>query len=152
MNPKEFLKYYGDQPNFRLVNPNPTWADKKGIKWDRGDCTIRALANVLSISWVEAFDYLTKKARRDFYVTGDQDAWRKWIPESGGKWIATPALKGKSRMTALEFAKKHPKGRFVLYMSHHVAACVDGVILDAWNCGEKCLVGYYDFEGFDINK
>ena len=152
METKQFLKYYASNAHFRIENPNPTWAAKKGIKWDRGDCAIRALANALTISWVEAFDYLTAKGRRDFYTSGDSAGWRKWLPESGGKWVACKAEKGKSRMTALQFAESHPEGRFILYVANHFTACVDGVILDTWNCSGKCLVGYFEMDEFDINK
>lgn len=150
MNTKTILKYYSTTPNFRIENPNPTWKTKRGIRWNKPDCSVRSLANAMSISWIDAFDYLVAKARRDFTVPNDADGFRKWLPEEGGKWTACKAEKGKDRMTVLEFAKRHPEGRYIIQVASHYTACVDGVILDAFNCGYKCVVGYFDMNDFGI--
>ena len=150
MDTKRFQKYYQSGPHFRIENPNPAWALKRGMVWDRGDCAIRALANAISCLWVESFDYLTAKARRDFNVPNDGPGFRNWLVEGGAVWNACKAVKGKKRMTALQFAETHPKGRFVLQVANHETACVDGVILDAWNCGDKCVVGYLDMSNFKL--
>lgn len=151
MNDVRFNKYYKSGPHFRIENPNPEWAKKRGFVWDRGDCVIRALANAISCSWVESFDYLTAKARRDFNVPNDGPGFRRWIQEDGAVWTHCKAEKGKKRMTALQFAETHPTGRYVLSVANHETACVDGVILDAWNCGGKCVVGYFDMSAFKLN-
>lgn len=150
MDTKRFQKYYQSGPNFRIENPNPCWAEKRGFKWDRGDCVIRALANAISCSWLEAFDYLTAKARRDFNVPNDKGGSRKWYIEGGAVWTPCKAEKGKKRMTVEQFAKMHPTGRYVVMIASHQTACVDGVILDAWNCGESAVVGYLDMANFKL--
>lgn len=150
MKQDKFLKYYSSNEHFRIENPNPEWAKKRGYVWDRADCSIRALANAISCSWVESFDYLTVKARRDFNVCNDFCGFRKWVVEGGAVWKPCKAVKGESRMTVREFAEKHPNGRYVVQIASHFTACVDGVILDAWNCGAKCVVGYYDMAGFRL--
>ena len=76
--------------------------------------------------------------------------FRRWLIEGGGIWHACKAVKGKKRITVLDFAKSHPKGRFVIQIANHETACVDGVILDAWNCGGKCVVGYIDMKDFKL--
>ena len=150
MDDKTFKRYYQSGPHFRIENPNPEWAKKRGFRWDRADCSIRALANAISCSWVDAFDYLTKRARRDFNVCNDFGGFRKWIVEGGAKWSYCKAEKGKDRLTVLEFAKTHPNGRYAIQIASHFTACVDGVILDAWNCGEKAVVGYFDMSEFKL--
>ena len=150
MDNKKFLKFYQSGPYFQIENPNPCWAEKRGFIWDRGDCVIRALANAISCSWLDAFDYLTKKARRDYNVPNDGPGFRKWLVEGGAIWNHCKAVKGKKRMTVLQFAETHPKGRYVVTIAGHETAVVDGVILDAWNCGEKCVVGYFDMSNFKL--
>ena len=150
MDTERFQKYYQSGPHFRIENPNPAWALKRGMVWDRGDCVIRALANAISCLWVESFDYLTAKARRDFNVPNDGPGFRRWIVEDGAVWTHCPAVKGKKRMTVKEFAETHPKGRYVISIANHETACVDGVILDAWNCGHKAVVGYFDMANFKL--
>lgn len=44
----------------------------------------------------------------------------------------------------------NPSGRYVITVASHETACVDGVILDAWNCGEKCVVGFFDMSNFKL--
>lgn len=150
MEQRRFQKYYQSDDHFRIENPNPDWAKKRGFVWDRADCSIRALANAISCEWVEAFDFLTEYARRDFNVCNDFGGFRKWVVEAGAKWIHCKAEKGKSRMTVRQFAETHPEGRYVLSVANHFTACVDGVILDAWNCGDKCVVGYFDMSEFNL--
>lgn len=151
MDNEKFIKFYKSGPHFRIENPNPDWAEKRGFKWDRGDCVIRALANAISCSWLAAFDYLTAKARRDFNVPNDGPGFRRWLVEDGATWTHCKAEKGKKRMTVLEFAESHPIGRYVVCVASHETACVDGVILDAWNCGGDCVVGYLDMSNFRLD-
>lgn len=150
MDANKFKKYYSATPHFRIENPNPKWEKKKGMIWDAPDCCIRALSNAIGCLWIEAYDFLSAKARTEYTVPNDGVRFRKWLIENGAIWTACKAVKGKKRMTVLDFAKSHPKGRFVITMARHEAACVDGVILDAWNCGSKCVVGYLDMENFKL--
>ena len=150
MDTKRFQKYYQSGPHFRIENPNPRWGLQRGMVWETADCTVRALANAISCLWVDAFDYLTTKARADYSVPNDGPGFRKWLIEGGAKWTHCPAVKGKKRMTALQFAETHPKGRFVLSIANHETACVDGVILDAFNCGDSAIFGYFDMDNFKL--
>ena len=110
-------KYYLSTPNFQISNPNPEWKKKKGYRWDRGDCAIRALANAADVSWLEAFDYLIGHARAEYNVPNDKGGFRRYLCEGGGKWTAVKAEKRKKRMTVLDFAKSHPKGRYAVQIA-----------------------------------
>ena len=150
MNDKRFQRFYQSGPHFRIENPHPAWAKMRGFVWNRQDCVIRSLANAMSISWLEAYDYLVAKGRKDLYTPTDSDGFRKWITEDGGEWVACKAVKGKKRMTAMQFAETHPEGRFVVYIAGHFTSCVNGVLLDSWNCGESAVVGYFDLKNFKM--
>ena len=147
MDSKRFQRYYAPTTNFRYTNPNPADKSRKTMVWNRGDCVVRALANSTGITWLESFDWLTIRARADFYVPNDISACRKWFVDCGCPWTAVKAERGKSRMTVLDFAKSH-KGKYIIQIANHVCACVDGVVLDTWNCGEKAVVGYWDMSNF----
>lgn len=152
MDSKKFQKYYMSNATFRLTNPNPRWKNMRGYRWDCGDCAIRALANALTCEWLSAYDYLNVKARRDYAVCNDAGYFRKWVVESGAVWVACKAVKGQKRMTVQGFAETHKTGRYVIEIANHFTACVDGVILDAWNPFEYAVVGYYEMANFDITK
>lgn len=122
----------------------------RGIVWNIGDCALRALANSISCTWLEAFDFLTAKARRDYSVVNDGPSFRKWMVENGAVWTHCPAIKGRSRMACQQFAETHKKGRYIIYIANHFTACVDGVILDAFNPSDSAVVGYFDMANFKL--
>ena len=151
MRTEVFQNYYQETKNFRISNPNPRWKEKRGFLWDTSDCCVRALANATGCTWLEAYDFLSEKARRDFSVLNDGRGFRRWLSENGGIWTHLKAERGKKRKTVLEFAQEHPKGKYIIAIAGHETACVDGVILDVWNCGKKCVVGYVDMNNFSFS-
>ena len=40
-------------------------------------------------------------------------------------------------LTAEEFCKQHPRGRYILDMDEHWSACVDSCVYDTWDCGKE---------------
>ena len=152
MNTKTFATYFQDKPHFKLSNPNPDWEKTKTLKWNKPDCVIRAVALTTGLSWLEAYDYLSKRARRDYTMPNDGTRLRDWLAEAGASWTAVTVKPGKKRLDAEGFAKGHPEGRYILRLANHEAACVNGVILDAWNCGEKCVYGYIDVTNIQKEK
>lgn len=150
MTNEKFMRFYNPTDTFQYMNPNPDAKNKKTMVWDRGDCVIRAIALSIGCSWLEAFDFTVEKGRRDYCNQNDGRYLRKWLLENGATWMAVKAEKGKKRMTATDFARTHKEGHFIISLASHECACVDGKILDTWNCGEKCVVGYYDMSNFKL--
>ena len=106
-------------------NPNP--AGRRV-----GDCSVRAIAAALGLTWDEAFDEIAQAAK-----------WMADMPSSDAVWGAVLRKNGFYRSaipnacpmcyTAGDFAKAHPHGIYVLGFGGHVATVVDGVIYDAWD-------------------
>lgn len=151
MDTKRYMRQFAETPTFKLVNPNPRWKTKKGYVWDTGDCTVRAIANSTGCTWLEAYDFLSSRARDEFVIMNDGTKFRDWLVSVGAVWTPCKAVAGKKRMTAEEFAKKNTTGRYILTLAGHEAAVVDGKILDAWNCGGQCVYGYLDMSNVTIN-
>lgn len=42
-----------------------------------------------------------------------------------------------------KFCNPHPTGSYILRMAGHLSSCVDGVILDTWDCRDKCVYNAY---------
>ena len=57
--------------------------------------------------------------------------------------VAIPKKADGTRVTANDFCKAHPKGRFIISMSGHWSGVINGTILDTWDCGNKGLLSYY---------
>lgn len=106
-------------------NPNPTGRNVE-------DCSIRAVAKALGISWEDAFALLAKNA----YQMGDlpnansvigsvlrmHDFYRKALPNTCPDCY-----------TVDDFCRDHPRGTFVLFFGNHVATVADGDLYDSWN-------------------
>ena len=46
-------------------------------------------------------------------------------------------------MNGHKVAETHPTGSYILRMAGHLSSCVDGVILDTWDCRDKCVYNAY---------
>lgn len=130
---------------FKYYQPN-----KKDLKDEYGDCTIRALTKALGVTWLEAFD-MTIPICREYQVSNLFSApsyiERQMIERLGFKYYGISNKKGSKRPTVDEFAKVHPEGTYILNVAHHEVACVDGMYYDTWDCGYKSLYGYYERKG-----
>jgi cell fate regulator YaaT (PSP1 superfamily) len=51
--------------------------------------------------------------------------------------------------TVEKFAKAHPKGRYVVSVSGHWTACIDGIIYDTWDCSKESVLSYYEVTRFE---
>jgi len=128
----EYYKYY--QPN------------NKDIKDKVGDCQIRALSKCMGLSWLETFDLVTPICREyqimDIFSC-DLEKTKEAMSRLGFKYTGISNKKGSKRPTVEEFTKNHKSGNYILTLSHHVVASVNGKFYDTWDCGYKSLYGYY---------
>lgn len=117
-------------------NPNPVRSDPVG------DCTVRALAKALDISWEEAHVLLDYNS----YMMGD-------ISNSNVVLGAVLRQHGFNRdvvpnscpdcYTANDFAMDHPTGTYVLFFANHVATMVDQNLFDTWNSLGESPIFYW---------
>ena len=52
-------------------------------------------------------------------------------------------------ITVREFATANPRGRYVVSVSGHWTACIDGIIYDTWDCSEEKVLSYYEITRFN---
>ena len=106
------------------------------------DCIIRALSAVLDISWDDAFDMLAERAKQ-MGTTMDENAVYGSILRQYGFYCAVPpGNMCPDCITARDFCISHPTGVFLLGFDGHVAACIDGTLLDSWDSSDM-IVQYY---------
>lgn len=128
--------------HYKYFQPN-----KKDIRDRTGDCQIRALCKTLNLSWVEAFDLTVPICRELQTYTifdGNQELTLEAMKQIGFVYTGVSNKKGSKRPTVESFAQDHKKGKFILRVSHHVVALVDGYYYDTWDCGGKSLYGWYE--------
>lgn len=127
---------------FKYYQPN-----KLDLKDKYGDCTIRAISKVFDLSWQDTFilcEPIIKKYQllpNYFFFAGQEN---QVVEMLGLIRYKVSNKKGSKRPTVQSFAATHPNGTYLLKVAHHVVAVVDGYYYDTWDCGNKCLYGYYE--------
>lgn len=102
-----------------------------------GCCAVRAICTAENISFETAekllLDHLSKIGY-GMYAYCSQDYLTSKYPKYN-----FGTVKGEKRMTAGEFAKLHPVGRYVLHTAKHLVACVNGKIMDTFDSTKMCV-------------
>lgn len=111
-----------------------------------GDCVKRAITVAAQMDYME----VQRELNRYKKVTGAKAFNTDYNPHKyvenvlHGKKLSFPATKGQPRMNGARFCEAYPKGRFILNMAGHWSCCIDGIIIDTWDCSEKCVYTAYD--------
>lgn len=127
---------------FKRVNPHP---EGKNVR----DCVKRAI----TLATGKPYKEVALELNRHKKLTGadnfnDNTNWKSYVKNVlNGIYISFPAVKGLSRMSGKTFAEQYRKGSYVLVMAGHLAACVDGTVLDSWDSTDKCVYGAWRVNG-----
>lgn len=116
---------------FKEYNAHP-----KGIKTT--DCVVRAIATASGKDYVECRRELNQK-KREWNFTSYKDTEFLYRYFESSPRLIFKAVKGHPRIKGSDFCELHPKGTYILKMAGHVAACIDGVILDTWDCSYRSV-------------
>jgi len=106
-------------------------AHPKGIKTT--DCVVRAISKATNIEYMECRRKLNQ-LKRDWGFTSYKDTKFLYKYFEGYPRLIFKAVRGEPRLKGSDFTELHPVGTFVLKMAGHVTVCIDGVILDIWDC------------------
>lgn len=129
---------------YRYYNPNPVQTNG-GV----GDCSVRAVAKALNISWEKAFAELSASA----FLMGDVISSNIVIMAVLRKYGFKKRNINESCefcYTVEDFCREFPYGTYVVFSQDHVATVVDGILYDSWNSlGEKPLFYMEKYERND---
>ena len=115
-------------------NPNPAGRSV-------GDCSVRAIAKALNISWQEAFAMIVSNAYLMADMPSSNSVWGSVLFQNGFKRLAIEN-NCPDCYTAEDFIIDHPKGVYVLGFGNHVATVVDGFLYDSWDSTQE-IPQYY---------
>ena len=127
---------------FKMYQPNPIRVDPVG------DCTVRALAKALDISWEKAHVMLDYAS----YMMGDisnSNAVLAAVLRQNGFYRGKFPNDCNDCLTAEEFTQVFPEGTYVLGFGSHVATVKDGTLFDSWDSSGE--IPLYFFERKDEN-
>lgn len=111
---------------YQHYNPNPVRTD--GV----GDCSVRAIAKALDISWEKAYTILSANGFLMGDLLNSDLVWGSVLRQNGFKRDVVPNT-CPDCFTIADFCAEHPKGVYVLKSDNHVATVVDGTLFDAWD-------------------
>ena len=110
-------------------NPNP-------VGRIVGDCSIRAIAKALDISWEDAYAKVAANGFRMGDMPSSDSVWGSVLRQNGFYRESLPDL-CPDCYTAEDFCKDNPIGIYVLGFGGHVATIVDGVLYDSWDSSKE---------------
>lgn len=110
-------------------NPNP-------VGRMVGDCSIRAIAKALDISWEDAYAKVAANGFRMGDMPSSNSVWGSVLRQNGFYMKSLPDL-CPDCYTAEDFCRDNPTGVYVLGFGGHVATIVDGVLYDSWDSSKE---------------
>ena len=121
-------KYYN-------AHPKGFWID---------DSVTRAIAVTSRMEYTKVSQARTAYKSREIScgIDGFGDP-RRYIENSLGAKKISFSRKGPWKMTAERFSRTYRIGRYILDMGWHFSACIDGVILDTWDCSDELITAAY---------
>jgi len=115
---------------------------EKDIKCD-GDCMVRAVTIITNSEYNKVHKLMYNNGWRASKKT--DKLWENQITSTlnnlgfSYERISFPAIKGENRMTSKTLAKIDPEGKYIVRVSKHVSVLDNGVLLDTWDCSDKCV-------------
>lgn len=115
---------------YRYYNPNPVG------RTTVDDCTVRALAAALDVSWEDAFAMTAMNG----YQMGDmQNANSVWgaVLRQNGFYRQNIPNTCPDCYTVEKFARDNPQGTYVIGTGSHVVTIIDGDWFDTYNSKDE---------------
>lgn len=106
-----------------------------------GDCVKRAIVHATGMDYMEVQRQLNR-CKREIGGTSykSNNTWPYFIEK---KLQAIPikieVVPGEPRINGETFGLHFPKGKYILRMAKHLSCCIDGNLIDSWDCSEKCV-------------
>lgn len=115
--------------------PNPR--KRNGI----GDCTVRAVAKALGMSWDSAYIDLVMQGYFQKDMPSSNEVMNSYLRSKHFNKHSIPDICPDCYSFA-DFAKDHSQGTYVVGTGSHVACIKDGTLYDAWDSSD-CVPLYY---------
>lgn len=120
---------------FQKYNPNP-------ISARVGDCTVRAISKLLDQSWYKTYIDLCIYGLVHCDMPSANIVWGDYLIHKGCTRHLIPYY-CPFCYTVEDFCKDYKKGSYLLAISGHVVAVVDGDYYDSWDSGKEVPVYYW---------
>ena len=120
-------KYYNNNPLKRNVN----------------DCCVRAIALATGRTWDETYKQLSDFARIEGITFSEVEFIDDYLSQRYEKYCP---IKGQDFITLEDFLKAKLPGRWLVTMSGHITAVIDGICYDTFNPSKRFIHCIYKVE------
>lgn len=107
-----------------------------------GDCSVRAIAKALNITWDEAYTLLALEGYGRADMPSSDTVWGSVLRKHGFERVIVPDTY-LDTYTAEDFTNEFFKGTYVLGFGGHVATVIDGNLYDAWDSSHEIPQFYW---------
>ena len=107
-----------------------------------GDCTVRAISKALGQSWERTYTGLALQGFCLCDMPSANHVWGAYLRENGFQREIIPNS-CPDCYTVKDFCRDHPSGTYILAISGHVVAVIDGNYYDTWDSGEETPIYYW---------
>jgi hypothetical protein len=114
---------------YKYYNPNP-------IGRRTEDCSVRAVAKALGISWDDAHDLLSYASKQMGTIMNNNDVISAVLRQNGFHRESLPNF-CPDCYTIKDFARDNSRGVYVLGTGSHVVTVINGDWFDMWNSGDE---------------
>ena len=107
-----------------------------------GDCTIRAISKVLGQTWEQTYAGVAVEGMAIYNMPSANIVWNNYLKRKSFKRYIIPDNFPED-YSVRDFCRDNPKGTFLLALSGHVVAVIDGNYYDTWDSGDEIPIYYW---------
>lgn len=113
-----------------------------------GDCFVRAICLALDKDWIEIYIDLASIGIKSYRMICDKKVTEKYLRNIGILKQRLPRKENNKRYTVEEFADKFTENNktYLIGLTRHLTVVIDRVLVDTWNCKDKCVINYYELD------
>ena len=114
-----------------------------------GDCTVRAISMALNQPWEATYAGVAVEGMRMLDMPSANAVWGSYLSKTGLVREIIPNT-CPDCYTVEDFCRDNPNGTYILALSGHVVAVIDGKYYDTWDSGGEIQI-YYWYRKDDVN-
>ena len=122
-------------------------ANSEGNK--SSDCTVRAIFMALNQPWEATYAGVAVEGMRMLDMPSANAVWGSYLRKKGFVREILPNT-CPDCYTVEDFCRDNPTGTYILALSGHVVAVIDGKYYDTWDSGGEIPI-YYWYRKDDVN-
>lgn len=106
------------------------------------DCTVRAISTVLNQTWEQTYAGMVVEGMAIYNMPSANVVWSNYLKRKSFKRYIIPDDLPED-YSVRDFCRDNPKGTFLLALSGHVVAVIDGNYYDTWDSGDEIPIYYW---------